>query len=65
MLPPSTEYVVPEVMVTPLSVVPLTPWIAAPLAAVRLPPLIVASLRMTDEELSVEIVPPELLTVVA
>ena len=52
-------------MVTPLSVVPPMPWITAGLAAVRLPPVIVASLRMIDEVLSAEIVCPVLVTVEA
>ena len=45
-------------MVTPLRVVLLMPWITAPLAVVRLPPLIVELLRMTVDEPSVEMVPP-------
>ena len=53
-------------MVTPLSVALLMPWMAAPAALVRLPPLIVEPSMTTEEEASaLEIVPPALLTVVS
>jgi len=51
---PSTEKVDPEVMVAPSREELAIAWISAPLALVRLPPMISVPLRMTDDEPSVE-----------
>ena len=48
LFPGLTKKVDPEVMVTPWRKAP-SPWIAAPLALVRGPPMIVEPLRMTDD----------------
>src|SRR5208282_2695600 len=63
LLPLSTDKVDPEVMVTPSREELAIAWISAPLALVRLPPMIAEPLIMTDdEEPPVEMVPLVLVT---